>query len=281
MSEHIVITTLVENTVNIGGLCGEHGLAFLVRAGGRKLLFDTGQSGMLVPNATKMGLSLEDLEVVVLSHGHYDHTGGLEAVLATTPQARVFLHPKAVDPKFTQNADGTSRAIGMPPRSTKALSKMDSRVVWTSGPTEVLPGLFLTGEIPRRTTFEDTGGRFFLDAACARPDPLLDDQALFFETSRGVVVLLGCAHAGVVNTLEHVTDLTHGKPLWAVMGGMHLLKASAERLDRTIEALRRWNIGKFVPAHCTGMDAAAKLWGTFPKKCSLCPVGTSMEFGAW
>jgi hypothetical protein len=115
-------------------------------------------------------------------------------------------------------------------------------------------------------------------AVCSRPDPLVDDQAMFFETRDGIVVLLGCAHSGVVNTLQYVDHLTGRKPIHAVLGGMHLIGASAERLARTIEALRNWDIRLLAPAHCTGMAATAALWNAFPGRCTTCHAGSRFEF---
>ena len=278
MSESLILTVLVENTVNIGGLRAEHGLAFLLRTGNRKLLFDTGQSDLLIHNARNMGLSLSDLDAVILSHGHYDHTSGLEAVGQISPQARLFLHPAALAPKFAADTDGSSRLIGMPDRAVEMLRKAGPRVVWTDKPTEVMEGVWVTGEIPRRTDFEDTGGRFFLDAARTHPDPLVDDQALYFDTDAGLVVVLGCAHSGVVNTLEYIREVTHGRLISTVVGGMHLLSASPKRMGKTIDAFRHWKIKKLVPAHCTGIPATARLWAAFPGRCAICPVGTSLLF---
>jgi 7,8-dihydropterin-6-yl-methyl-4-(beta-D-ribofuranosyl)aminobenzene 5'-phosphate synthase len=279
MTKTLTLNVLVENTVSVGGLRAEHGLAFLLRSGNRKLLFDTGQSDLLIHNACHMGLSLSALDAVVLSHGHYDHTGGFEAVgHQTAPQAHIFLHPAALGQKFVADKDGSSRSIGMKADSAEILQKAMPRVVWTTQPTEVMEGVFVTGEIPRRNHFEDTGGRFFLDADCTRPDPLLDDQALYFDTPRGLVVVLGCAHSGVVNTLEYIHELTHGRPINTVVGGMHLLSASPERIELTVEAFRHWQIQKFVPAHCTGISAIARLWLAFPGYCSACPVGSRMDF---
>lgn len=136
----------------------------------------------------------------------------------------------------------------------------------------------MTGEIPRQNAFKDTGGRFFLDAACTRPDALLDDQALFFDTTEGLVVLLGCAHSGVVNTLEYIQHITGGRPIHTVLGGMHLAAASPERMDKTIAAFRRLNIQRLTPAHCTGMAALAQLWSAFPGRCFSCAVGTRLSF---
>lgn len=274
----VYITTLVENSVNVAGLKAEHGLAFLIRGPGVRLLFDAGQSDLLAGNARKMGLHLRQIDGIALSHGHYDHTGGIEAVLAESPRARFFLHPAAPRAKYTLNADGTSRSAGMPPGSVAALERLSPLVTWTTNPTELAEGIFLTGQIPRHRDFEDTGGRFFLDDAGRRPDPLEDDQALFFGTARGTIVVLGCGHAGVVNTLDYVSQLTRGRPILAVIGGMHLLSAGPDRMRKTMEALARFDISRFIPAHCTGMNAIGRLWAAYPERCSLCPVGTTLEF---
>ena len=278
MKNPIVVTTLVENSVHARGLLAEHGLAFHLQVGPRSLLFDTGQSDLFLHNALKLRLSLADTEAIVLSHGHNDHTGGLHAAPEAAPRARLFLHRAALSPKFAGNPDGTSRSIGMDEEHAEAVLAAPNGVVWTTKPTEVLDGIFVTGEIPRQNTFEDTGGRFFLDAACTRPDPLLDDQALFFESVEGLVVLLGCAHSGVVNTLEYIRHMNGGRPIHTVLGGMHLLNATSERMHQTLAAFRRFDIQRLAPAHCTGLPALAQLWTAFPDRCSSCAVGTSLSF---
>jgi len=278
MKEPITVTVLVENSVHTLGLRAEHGLAFLLRIGARRLLFDTGQSDLLLRNTHGLGLSLAGTEAIVLSHGHYDHTGGLAGALEAAPGARLFVHPAALAPKFVANADGTSRFIGMSGAHAEIIRKAGAGAVWTARPTEIAEGIFTTGEIPRQNNFEDTGGRFFLDAACTTPDPLLDDQALFFDTAAGLVVLLGCAHSGVVNTLEHIRHLTGGKPIHTVLGGMHLQAANPDRMAKTIAALRRLDIQHLAPAHCTGLPAQVQLWTTFPDRCSTCSVGSSRVF---
>jgi 7,8-dihydropterin-6-yl-methyl-4-(beta-D-ribofuranosyl)aminobenzene 5'-phosphate synthase len=278
MSKNIRITVLVENSVHIRGLKAEHGLSFLIEIGGHRVLFDTGQSELLLENARLLGCSMQDLDVVVMSHGHDDHTGGLAAVCRQSPAAQLFLNPAAMAPKFGVNPDGSARYIGMPEEAKQAAASAGKNLVLTPACQLVVAGLFVTGEIPRQTDFEDVGGRFFLDEHCQTPDPLVDDQALFFETSEGVVVLLGCAHAGVVNTLLHIERLTNGKRFHAVLGGMHLLNASPARLNATIEMLRRWNVAQLVPLHCTGLAAVARLWEVFPGCCAAAGVGSRFVF---
>ena len=278
MASEAVITTLVENTVNIRGLHAEHGLSFLIRMGGRKVLFDTGQTGLVTQNARQMGLDLSDLDAVVLSHGHYDHTGGLGSVLGVAPEAEVYLHSEALAPKYSRQADKTSRSIGMPLAAIEVLTKAGPRVRHTMEACEVRPGLFLSGTIPRVTDFEDTGGRFFLDPECTQPDPLTDEQSLFLDTRQGLVVLLGCGHPGVINTLLHVQKLANNRPIHSVIGGFHLQSAGPERLARTIQALRDLEVQRITPAHCTGAWPIARLWNVFENRCVPCPVGTSFSF---
>jgi len=280
MDRVVHITVLAENSVGRRGLLAEHGLALWIEMDDRHLLFDTGQGAVLMHNAEQLDAHLERADAVVLSHGHYDHAGGLEHVLPVAPRAGVYAHPAAFDQKYLRYDDGTSRDIGVPPSSQRALHGHAGSLIQTEQPTEILPGLFVTGAIPRRTSYEDTGGPFFSDAECQVADPLLDDQALFFASRRGTVVLLGCAHAGVVNTLYHIREVTDGRPFHAVMGGMHLVRATRDRMARTIAALRELGVERLGPAHCTGWAATAELWNAFPEQCFPCTVGTKLGFEA-
>lgn len=278
MGDEIVVTVLVENTAQGRGLMGEHGLAFHVQAGAQGLLFDTGQSGLVARNAAVLGVDLAGVRAVAFSHGHYDHTGGLRAVWEVAPDARLYVHPAALAPRYSRSPDGTTRGVGTDAPTLRDIRYRGSRVITTASATEVLPGVYVTGEIPRATEFEDVGGAFFLDEGGTRPDPITDDQAMFFDTSGGVVVLLGCAHAGVVNTLRRVRDLTGGRPFHAVFGGMHLLVAGPERMALTVEAIRSLGVSRLGPAHCTGAAATARLWHEFPDACAACLVGSRFVF---
>lgn len=277
MNKAIRITVLVENSVHRPGLVAEHGLSFHIQCGERSLLFDAGQTDLAVINAETLRLPLDRVEAIVLSHGHYDHTGGVPAMLEVVPEARVYLHPAAFEKKFSQSS-GQSLPIGMSDCVSNAIRRRAVGFIETLGRNEVMEGVFVTGEIPRTTSYEDPGGAFFLDRGGTCRDPLLDDQALVIDLGRSVVLLLGCAHSGVANTLDHVWHLTGGKPVNALIGGLHLGSASEERMLRTIARLRDTQLEILAPAHCTGSAATAGLWQAFPDICRPTGVGTVFEF---
>lgn len=277
MSQLLRITVLVENSVNVGGLTAEHGLAYFIEIGGRRLLFDTGQMDALAHNAAKLNLPLDQLDAIILSHGHFDHSGNLAQVLQKSPRARLFLHPGALEEKFTfDNRMGKVRSIGMPAECVQAARARAP--ILTNSFTEICPGCYLTGSVPRNTSFENAESNLFANCECTRTDPVMDDQSLFFNCRDGLVVLLGCAHAGVVNTLAHIHDFTGGKRIQALIGGMHLINASPERIQETIETLRQLGVEGIVPLHCTGWEATLALWQALPGRCLKGYTGARFEF---
>jgi len=270
----------VENTVCRHGLLAEHGLAFWIECGSKRILFDAGQTDVLRHNANHLAISLKSADAIVISHGHYDHTGCLAAATeARRKPPRSFVHPAALLAKYARHKDGTVRVIDTPAASRAALVN-GTDIHWTKEPSQVVEGLWVTGPIPRLTDFEDTGGRLFKGLACRRPDNLIDDQAAFLDGPRGIVVILGCAHAGVINTLHYIQQLLPGRPIHTVIGGMHLVTVSETRTYRTVEALHELDIQRLVPLHCTGFAAMSCLGNEFSGRVSICAVGTRLDLGA-
>ncbi len=272
------ITVLVDNAVGASGLLAEHGAAYWVESGRRRILFDTGQGDVLRHNAEVLGISLDQADTVVLSHGHYDHACGLRCLHANSGTI-LYAHPAAFRARYSLSGDSGARAVGMLwPDDEKKRWENSGGLVLTSSQTEVADGIQVTGEIPRITHFEDNGGEFYLDAAGTLPDGFEDDQAMFFEVPQGLVILLGCAHAGVINTVEYIRQLTGGVQVYAIIGGMHLVHASSERLNRTCERIAVEKPAVLAPAHCTGEAAGEALRHRLPEQCVRCRAGAVFEF---
>ncbi len=271
------ITIVVDNQAQ-PPLQAEPGLALWIEVGDLHLLFDTGEGAALLPNAEALGIPLERTDWLIISHGHDDHTGGLTAVLDRAPQARVAVGRGADRPRYGV-LDGRSPSIGVPPAAVAALHQLPSdRVRWVDQPCELAPGVGLTGPIPRLTDFEDTGGPFFLDPAGVQSDTLDDEQALWIRTPEGLVVVVGCAHSGICNTLTCAAEVSGASRLRAVIGGWHLGAASPERLQRTTEALRAWQADCLAPCHCTGRRAVTHLASALPGRIKPGGAGTVFEF---
>ena len=249
------ITCLVDDHWSGVGLPTEHGLCLLVEADGVRGLLDTGATALVADNAARLGVDLARIAWVVLSHGHYDHTGGLEAVLAAAPTAAVHAHPDALGVK---GVDGEHAAYEIGCRVP--VRELATDLCLARGPRGVAPGVLCTGEIPLATRFEEPEPRFWVEDASGRhQDTFADDQALVLDTEDGLVVLLGCAHRGVVNTLRHVTTLLPGRPLHLVLGGMHLYAASDARIEQTLDALQELGVEQVGCCHCTG-DVATSIF---------------------
>ncbi|NLV71299.1 MAG: MBL fold metallo-hydrolase [Actinobacteria bacterium] len=253
------VTILVDNNKAEDGLCTEHGLSFWIEILGRRILFDTGQGPSLEPNAQALGVDLSKTDILVLSHGHYDHTGGIASVIRSAPDLHVYCHPGVVQARYAIR-DGKAKSIGIPQAAKEALEGVPSdHLHWVEKPTMLTDVVGLTGPVPRLTDYEDTGGPFFLDPEGERPDLIEDDLALWIRTKTGTVVCLGCAHAGPVNTLDHIVGLTGDPHLRAVIGGFHLMDAGRERVDQTILAMRRLAPDSLLPCHCTGRSPTTLL----------------------
>ena len=277
------ITVLVEDTVHQARMRAEHGLSLYLEAGGQRILFDTGASALFLGNAKNLGLHLNDLDALVLSHNHYDHTGGVEFLIDLYSGApSIYAHPKTFSQSYAKAKAGrepsprrqAARPIGFPyPLGLEGLQKRGIKLTMNREPLEILKGVWLSGEVPRNCPFEEVGKSFFLDPQLTQVDDVVDDQALILNSERGLIVISGCCHSGMVNTLEAVTSLFPGIPLWAVVGGFHLLHADARRIKRSVDYLKSLDPKQVIAGHCSGFDALCSLRRAFGKRFRRLSVG--------
>jgi 7,8-dihydropterin-6-yl-methyl-4-(beta-D-ribofuranosyl)aminobenzene 5'-phosphate synthase len=272
------ITILSENSViRSSALIGEHGFSALVEKGEEKVLFDTGQGYALHHNARILGLDLGMVREVVLSHGHSDHTGGLTELLKDGKVRDVYAHPDIFHSRFHEEPDGPSRPIGIP-FSRAYLEGLGARFHLSDEPQEVGLGITTTGVVPRETTFETGDSTLVLGSEHGGgPDPLLDDLSLIVQGQSGLIILLGCAHAGLVNILNHVRNLMPNHPVKAVVGGTHLGFSSEEQMAATIEAMSAMGVEMVGASHCTGLAGSARLREALGDSFFFAGVGTAIE----
>lgn len=245
------IICLSENLVPFASGCwGEHGLAFYIESGGIKLLYDTGQSGdVLLHNARLANISLRGLDYVVLSHGHYDHSGGLMKVLEMNEGVTLLAHPAAFEKKLARRAGG-DKDISMP--FSRAQIEKYCRLSVEPGPVRLSDNISTTGEIDRVTPYETPQPDLMVERnGTPVTDMVCDDQSVVIRTGNETILLCGCCHAGIVNTIESVKH-SHGKFPAIVAGGLHLENAGNDRLSSVTEALRAAGVKKVLSGHCSG-----------------------------
>lgn len=277
----ITLRCIVDNTVLRGSpLWGEHGVAFWIETPDGSLLFDTGQSGdVLVHNAKMMGIDFRNCDAVALSHAHYDHTGGLKRFISLCQSGiPLYASPNLFRERYSVK-NGQARLIGLRLPQTEIARQMHLHL--SAKPLEIFPGIWTTGEIGERLDFEGRSAQHYIQVGDTwLPDPYQDDLSLVLHTSLGLVVVCGCCHAGLLNTLAHIQRF-FSQPIRAVVGGAHLATVGPEILSHVVAELRDHCEGHVLDLylnHCSGERALITLAQAFGEKTSPCPAGTVLMF---
>jgi 7,8-dihydropterin-6-yl-methyl-4-(beta-D-ribofuranosyl)aminobenzene 5'-phosphate synthase len=266
----ITITTLVENTAGNPLVVGEWGQSLLIEADGNKILFDTGPTGMILKNAAAMGADLGSVNKIVISHGHYDHTGGLKDVLIKMRESgqhgngvEIVAHPDIFTTKHFYIKDFIDRHIGIPFKREE-LEALGAHFNLSRHPVKLSENMLTSGEVEVIVDYEKIDKDLHVKEDGKHvADKLADDLGIIIKTDQGLIILLGCGHRGIINTLKHAQKITGIDEIYAVIGGTHLISADGNQMSKTIESLKDFKIKKIGVSHCTGLKSSAILAGAF------------------
>ena len=271
------ISILIDNYVECLGLKAEHGLSMIIEEEGHKILFDCGQSNQIINNAKKLDLRLDALNQIVLSHGHYDHTGGLLAVLELNKNIDVYGHPDIFNKKYSRKKQ--QKYIGIQ-EERELYEKKGANFILSCESIKLAKNIYTTGQILRENSFEKVDESFIeMKGDEYRKDEILDDLSLIIERNEGIILILGCTHSGIVNTLKHVVDMTGRDNFLLIIGGMHLAGKERHYVEKTLEEINRYKINCLVPIHCSGIANLPLFEKYFGDKLIYGSTGKVFKFG--
>lgn len=255
------ITTLMENKLgNTENLDTEHGLSIYIEVDGKKVLFDTGQSGNFIDNGKKLGIDLKDLDYVLISHGHFDHSGGLKRLVEDiNPNIKLFLGKGFFNKKYALRDSGDYEYIGNPfDKSFLDKNKIIVEYI-DKDKINITENIMVFTNFNRKEEFENNNETMYLkENGEYKIDEFLDEISLAIKTNKGLVVIVGCSHPGIVNILDSIIDRT-GMNIHGLIGGTHLVKEDDEKINRVIEYLKEKEIKILGACHCTGKQGETML----------------------
>lgn len=270
-------TVLCENSVFFSsGAIAEHGWSVYLETEQGNFLFDTGGGKAIINNAQYFHKDLSKVKGIILSHSHNDHTGGLFSVLDYTGKVNIYSHPEIFKNSYSIR-NGKERYIGIPYRR-EVLESKGADFIFNTSFTEIAPDIILSGEVPRKTSFEKGDTDLVLKNKKGYvQDIVLDDQTLIINSKKGLVIILGCSHSGIVNIINYAIEKTGKNHIHAIFGGTHLGPVSEETKKKSIEALKKYDIERIGTSHCTGLETAMRIFQEFKERFFFCNVGTVVE----
>ena len=274
------ITILSENLVGRAMGSGEHGFAAFIETEEGNYLFDTGGGRTVVENSLALHKDLRGVQKILLSHGHNDHTGGLPRVLNLTGPVDVHAHPDIFLDRMSvrKEKDREAKRFSGMIYKRRYLELLGARFILNADFFQVGKGMYLTGEVARETAFEKADPRLFQEIGEKMvPDTLPDDQSLILDTEKGLVLVFGCAHSGMINILNHVIRQTKKDHFYALLGGTHLDFLTPEQLEESIRCLKKMSVDRIGVSHCTGLRAAFRLQQEFGERFFYGSVGSVLE----
>jgi 7,8-dihydropterin-6-yl-methyl-4-(beta-D-ribofuranosyl)aminobenzene 5'-phosphate synthase len=271
MGNQLELTLVVENNSDDPNLSAEHALAIWIDYNDHSYLFDTGQGEVLTANLDQLDLVVDDLDGVFVSHGHFDHAGGLAAIIKQQQAVPVYAHRDIWLDKYSVKREGLVwRGFEL------ELEEMSNFKAVTEL-TEIEANLWLTGEVPRQNEMELLDENYQLEVnEQLEIDKFRDDQTLILDTSKGLVILLGCSHVGVINILKYIEQKFTAN-IQAIIGGMHLVNAEQDRIEWTINQLAKIDWELLIPLHCTGQRAVEQMKDVFGDRVKVKSVGESIK----
>lgn len=275
------IIPIIDNRTNHSECVGRFGLSIYIETlqKGRivRILFDTGAFDELVFNAGKLKLNLEEIDFTVLSHGHYDHTGGVPVLLEKNPSVKIYVHKHAFrKSRYEYNGKLSCENIGIR-WNIDELGEKKKNLIFTENEFKPEENILISGEIPRNKGFEMTETFFIEDDNHGYiKDDMRHEQFLAIKEDERVYLFVGCSHIGVMSQIEYAKKCFN-QDVYMVIGGLHLLGSDEKTIYKVIEGLKKEGVRKIAPMHCSGLKAICKLETAFEEDCVLLEVGTEYE----
>lgn len=274
------LTPLCNNLVKLNSECiGEHGFSLFIEFFNKSYLFDTGHGYGVIHNSKLLDKKLTELDGIIISHGHYDHIGGLKQVLQYAGPKKVYCHPSTFLKRYISE-EGENEYTG-PSSSKSEYESFGAEFVFCDSFTEISNNVFITGFVPRKTAYEKVPDNWVCENCKTHSldhDIIPDDNSLLIRTEKGLVVILGCAHSGPVNILNYISEKLPKEKIIGIIGGTHLAEANLERMDETVNKFKELNLDFIAPAHCTGFERTFELKRIFQEKFILPELGSVIEF---